>query len=174
MCFQAATAPLPADLGARILPSGHCVSDTRRLLWYYRRDRDGRLIMGGRAPYREDLGAADAVHLRAAVDELYPELEDVPFEYYWSGRVAMTSDSLPHLDELAPRVWAALGYNGRGVGMATLLGRYLALLAQGAKPAEIPYPITSMRPIPGYPFARIVARALVRYYRLRDRWEAPT
>ena len=168
MSFQAATVPLPPALGRAILPGGHCASDTRRLLWYFRRDAAGRLLMGGRAPYREDLGPADAGLVRAAVDRLYPQLREVPFEFHWSGRVAMTRDHLPHLHQLAPGVWAALGYNGRGVGMAPLLGRLLAELVLGAKPADIPFPVTAMRPIPGYPFTRLVARALVRYYRLRD------
>jgi glycine/D-amino acid oxidase-like deaminating enzyme len=170
--FQAATGPLPSALGASILPEGQCASDTRRLLWYYRRDGEGRLVMGGRAPFRENLGPADAVHLRAAVDRLYPQLRQVAFEHYWSGRVAMTRDSIPHLHELAPGVWAGLGFNGRGVGMATLFGRFLAELALGVPPAQIPFPVAPMRPIPGYVFTRSVARALVRYYRLRDRLEA--
>jgi len=170
--FQAATGPLPPEIGARILPEGQCASDTRRLLWYYRRDAEGRLVMGGRAPFRENLGPADAVHLRAAVDRLYPQLRQIPFEHYWAGRVAMTQDSIAHLHELAPGLWAGLGYNGRGVGLATLFGRWLADLAWGTKPSEIPFPVTAMRPIPGYVFTRTVARALVRYYRLRDRLEA--
>jgi glycine/D-amino acid oxidase-like deaminating enzyme len=172
MSLQAATPPLPPALGASILPEGQSASDTRRLLWYYRRDARGRLVMGGRAPFREDLGPDDAVHLRAAVDRLYPQLREVPFEYHWAGRVAMTQDALPHLHELAPGLWAGLGYNGRGVGMATLFGRLLAELALGARPSDIPFPVTAMRPIFGYPFARIVARALVRYYRVRDRLDA--
>lgn len=169
--MQAATDPLPAELGGRILPQGHCASDTRRLLWYYRRDAAGRLLMGGRAPFREILGPADAVNLRAAVDALFPWLREVPFTYHWGGRVAMTKDHLPHLHQLAPGVWSALGYNGRGVGLAPLLGRYLAELIAGKRPADIPFPVTAMRPIFGYPFTRTVARALIRYYRLRDRLE---
>jgi len=172
MSLQAATPPLPPELGAGILPEGQSASDTRRLLWYYRRDAQGRLVMGGRAPFREDLGPADAIHLRAAVDRLYPQLRTVPFEYHWAGRVAMTKDYLPHLNELAPNLWAGLGYNGRGVGLATVFGRLLAELALGARPADVPFPVTAMRPIFGYPFTRVVARALVRYYRVRDRLEA--
>lgn len=171
MSFQAATGPLPPALGGGILREGHCASDTRRLLWYFRRDAAGRLVMGGRAPFREDLGAADAGLVRTAVDRLYPQLRQVPFEYHWAGRVAMTRDYLPHLHQLAPGVWTALGFNGRGVGMAPLMGRLLAELAQGAKPADIPFPVTAMRPILGYPFTRVVARALVRWYRLCDRIE---
>ncbi len=167
----AATPPLPPELGAHILPEGQCASDTRRLLWYFRRDAQGRLLMGGRAPFREDVGPADAVHLREAVDRLYPQLANVPFEFHWAGRVAMTNDFMPHLHQLAPGLWAALGYCGRGVGMGVLLGRFLAELAQGTRPADIPFPVTAMKPIFGYPFTRTVARALVRYYRVRDRVE---
>ncbi len=85
----------------------------------------------------------------------------------------MTKDSVPHLHELAPRLsgpgWATTGAASE---LATLFGRFLAELALGAPPAQIPFPVTPMRPIPGYVFTRTVARALVRYYRLRDRLEA--
>jgi glycine/D-amino acid oxidase-like deaminating enzyme len=170
--FQAATVPLSDALGKDILPEGHAASDTRRLLWYYRRDAHGRLVMGGRAPFREDRGAADAGYVRSAVNRLYPQLSGTPFEFHWSGRVAMTEDHIPHLNRLDDGLWAGLGYNGRGVGMATLFGRYLADLASGVRPEEIPFPVTSMRPILGYPFTRLAARVLTNYYRVRDQLEA--
>jgi glycine/D-amino acid oxidase-like deaminating enzyme len=85
----------------------------------------------------------------------------------------MTQDHVPHLHQLENGLWAAIGFNGRGVGMATLLGRFLAELATGTRPQDIPFPVTSMRPIVGYPFTRMVARALVGYYRIRDQLEAP-
>lgn len=170
--FQAATIPLSAALGKDILPEGHAASDTRRLLWYYRRDAHGRLVMGGRGPFRDDLGTADACHVRAAVDRLYPQLRRTPFEFHWSGRVAMTEDHIPHLHRLDDGLWAALGYNGRGVGLATLLGRYMAELAGGTRPGDIPFPVTAMRPIRGYPFTRLAVRALSSYYRIRDQLEA--
>jgi glycine/D-amino acid oxidase-like deaminating enzyme len=169
--FQAATVPIPEALGKDILPEGHAVSDTRRLLWYFRRDAHGRLVMGGRAPFREDRGAADAGYVRRAVNTLYPQLAGTPFEFHWSGRVAMTQDHIPHLNRLDTGLWAALGYNGRGVGMATLLGRHLAELASGTPAQDIPFPVTSMQPILGYPFTRVAARVLTSYYRFRDQLE---
>lgn len=169
--FQAATVPLPDALGKDILPQGHAASDTRRLLWYYRRDAHGRLVMGGRAPFREDRGAADAGYVRHAVNTLYPQLASTPFEFHWSGRVAMTEDHIPHINRLDNGLWAALGYNGRGVGLATLFGRFLAELASGTPAQDIPYPVTSMRPIFGYPFTRMAARVLTSYYRVRDQLE---
>ncbi len=172
MSYQAATVPIAAALGQSILPEGQAASDTRRLLWYFRRDAHGRLIMGGRGPYRENQGAADDQHVRTAVNRLFPQLRNTPFEFHWAGRVAMTQDHIPHLNQLDRGVWAALGYNGRGVGMATLLGRLLADLACGVAAKDLPFPVTSMRPIVGYPFTRLVARALTNYYRVRDTLEA--
>jgi glycine/D-amino acid oxidase-like deaminating enzyme len=172
MSYQAATVPIPDTLGKSILAEGHAASDTRRLLWYFRRDAHGRLIMGGRAPYREDLGAADDNYVRNAVNRLFPQLRSTPFEFHWAGRVAMTQDHIPHLNQLDKGLWAALGYNGRGVGMATLLGRLLADLASGVPAKDMPFPVTSMHPIVGYPFTRLVARVLVSYYRVRDELEA--
>jgi len=51
--FQIATAPLPDDLAAEILPQGQAVSDSRRILVYYRKTPDGRLMLGGRGRSRE-------------------------------------------------------------------------------------------------------------------------
>ena len=169
--LQATTPPLPDTLGKHILPEGHAASDTRRLLWYYRRDAHGRLIMGGRGPFRDSLVAGDTSRVREAVDTLYPQLKNTPLEFEWSGRVAMTQDHIPHLHRLEDGLWAALGYNGRGVGMATLLGRHMAELAAGARPADIPFPVTSMQPIRGYPFTKVAVRLLSRYYRIRDQLE---
>ena len=45
--------------------------------------------------------------------------------------MAMTPDRYPRLFELAPGVAAALGYSGRGICTATILGRELARWAAG-------------------------------------------
>ena len=49
-----------------------------------------------------------------------------PYEYHWSGLVALTRDHLPRLQEVAPGLLAGFGYNGRGVAMATMRGALLA------------------------------------------------
>ncbi|WP_175936558.1 NAD(P)/FAD-dependent oxidoreductase, partial [Burkholderia cepacia] len=51
--FIVATAPLPDEIGRGILPGGEVASDSRRLLLYFRKDASGRLLMGGRGPFRE-------------------------------------------------------------------------------------------------------------------------
>ena len=41
------------SLRRTILPGGEVLSDTRNIIRYWRLDDDGRLLMGGRGPYRE-------------------------------------------------------------------------------------------------------------------------
>ena len=40
--------------------------------------------------------------------------------------MALTLDHLPKISELGPGMWSGGGYNGRGVAMATAMGRLLA------------------------------------------------
>jgi glycine/D-amino acid oxidase-like deaminating enzyme len=82
--------------------------------------------------------------------------------------VAMTRDHLPHLHELAPGLLAGLGYNGRGVAMATVMGRLLALRALGTPAAELGFPVTPLRPMPFHALSGIGARATIQYLRLVD------
>ena len=80
----------------------------------------------------------------------------------------MTRDHLPHLHELAPGLLAGLGYNGRGVAMATMMGRLLALRALGTPATELGFPVTPLRPIPFHALSGIGARATIQYLRLAD------
>ena len=51
--YQLATKPLSDNIRSNILPDGHVVSDTRRLLAYFRKDPEGRLVLGGRGLFRD-------------------------------------------------------------------------------------------------------------------------
>jgi glycine/D-amino acid oxidase-like deaminating enzyme len=166
--FQVATGPLPAPLRAQILAGGQAASDTRRLLRYFRLDAGGRFVLGARGSYAASPSRhAMRHHYRAAL-EIYPQLRGLPFEYHWGGFVAMTRDSLPHLHELAPGLLAGLGYNGRGVAMATVIGRLLARRALGAEAADLGFPLTPLRPVPLHALSGLGVRATVQYLRLVD------
>src|SRR5712691_11283558 len=166
--FQVATERLPDALRRTVLPEGHVASDTRKLLLYYRCDHHGRLIMGGRGPFREPAGPAAFRHLETVIGLLFPQLKDARCEFYWSGRVALTRDHVPHVHQPAPGLTVFLGYNGRGVAMATTLGTLVArnLVAPADNP--LPLPVTDIRPIPLHALHRIYATAILQSYRLRD------
>jgi glycine/D-amino acid oxidase-like deaminating enzyme len=166
--FQVATAPLPPGARATILPGGQAASDTWQLLRYFRLDASGRLVLGARGTFGAEPGPASCRYHYRAVRELFPQLDGVTFEYHWGGLVAMTRDHLPHLHELAPGLLAGLGYNGRGVAMATLMGRLLAQRALGMSDAELAFPVTPLRPIPFHGGARLAARIAIQYLRTLD------
>lgn len=168
--FQIATAPLDAAALEGVLPGGSVVSDTRRVANYFRIGPGGRLLMGGRGFFGEPRAPRDYDFLREALGWLFPRLSAAPIEYAWAGRVAMTRDHLPHVHQPAPGITAALGYNGRGVALATALGGAIAdHLLDASKP--LPLKLTDIRPLPVHGLHRQYAAAMIRYYRLRDALE---
>jgi len=166
--WQVATAPIPEPARGSILPQGQSASDTWHLLRYFRLDASGRLVLGSRGLFADMPTREGARHLHRAVREIYPQLAGVPFDYHWGGLVAMTRDHLPHLHELGPGLLAGVGYNGRGLAMATLMGRLLAQRALGASAVELGFPVTPVRPIPLHGLSRIGAHAAIQYLRLLD------
>lgn len=170
--YQVATRPLGHNLRGAILPEGHMVSDTRRVLSYFRLDPEGRLVLGGRGGYRDTSEARFFGHVQRALERIYPAAKGEPIEFRWAGKVALTLDHLPHLADLAPGVTAALGFNGRGVAMASAFGRVVAKKLAGTPPEELEMPVRPVRPILFHGLRRPVIAALVRWKRLRDNAEA--
>ena len=166
--FQVATAPIPAALRGTILPEGQAASDTWHLLRYFRLDASGRVVLGSRGTFAQAPQLRDVQYHYHAVQEIYPQLKGIAFDYHWGGLVAMTPDHLPHLHELAPGLLAGLGYNGRGVAMATVMGRLLARRALGAEVTELGFPVTPVLPVPLHSLSRLGARAAIRYLRFVD------
>jgi glycine/D-amino acid oxidase-like deaminating enzyme len=166
--FQVATQPLPDDVRASILPQGQVCSDTRNLLLYFRQDHQGRLLMGGRGPFREPRGPQDWRHLERVMVKMFPQVAGIPFEYRWCGRVAITRDYLPHLHEPAPGVLIDIGCQGRGVGLQTAMGRAMAQYVADGDAGSLPVPLTPIKPFPLYGLRRVYVNAVVTWYRLTD------
>jgi glycine/D-amino acid oxidase-like deaminating enzyme len=166
--FQIATAPLSDNLRKSILPYGQVTSDTRKLLLYFRLDHQGRLLMGGRGPFREPTGEADWAQLARLIERFYPQLQGTPFEYRWCGRVAITRDFLPHLHEPLPGLIVNVGCQGRGVGLETSMGIALAEYCATGRPNALPFPITPVKPIPLHALQQLYVAATVAWYRLSD------
>jgi glycine/D-amino acid oxidase-like deaminating enzyme len=151
----AATEPLSPEVAADILPERSVLYENSNFYAYYRLDAKNRLLMGGRSRIRDTSDPADFRHLTRYALRLYPKLGEVRWTHFWNGQVAITTDHYPHLHEPAPGVHIGLGYNGRGVAMATAMGRLLARRALGAAPAALDMPITSIKPIPLHVFWRV-------------------
>lgn len=132
-----ATEPLPEDVANGILPERNAVSESGGVPSYYRLDEDNRMVFGGRGTFDGRVGDLDTRALRAKAERLYPSLREVKWEFDWGGYVAMTTHHRPMLLRLADGAFSGLGYNGRGVAMATMMGKQLAMAARG-EPPELP------------------------------------
>ncbi|CAM4250798.1 NAD(P)/FAD-dependent oxidoreductase [Bordetella muralis] len=165
---QVATDPLPTQLRSLILQEQQVVSDARRLLHYYRVDAAGRLIIGGRGNQPSRQGVQDYQHIRRALEATFPQLTGVSLPYRWSGRLAMTRDSMPHLHQPAPGITIALGCNGRGVGLTTAIGQAIADHLRLDNGAALPFSVTPIRPIPLHKLHRLYIAVAVQYFKIRD------
>jgi len=166
--FIVATEPLKGAAVDAILPRGETASTSQRLLLYFRKDAQGRMLMGGRGHFADPGGPADFAHLERSLALLFPQLGPLRYEYRWAGRIAVTRDFMPHVHTPAPGITIALGYNGRGIALATSMGRHLAsrLVDPGA---DFPYPVTPIRPIPLHGLQRLYIAGGVALYSLLDR-----
>ncbi len=166
--FIVATEPLAGAAADTILPRGEVCSNSKRLLLYFRRDAEGRLLIGGRGPFRDPREPNDFSHLERALNLMFPQLGQPRIAYRWAGRVAITRDFMPHVHEPAPGLTIALGYNGRGIAMATVMGRLLSERMQGATDAQFGFPVGTISPIPLHGLQRFYIAAGVRYYSMLD------
>jgi len=139
--FQFATAPLDADILETVLPGKHGAWDTHLILSSYRLDQTGRLIVGS---VGQVAGMAYGLHRRWAQRTLawvFPQVKQVPLEYGWHGRIAMTPNHIPRFHILDTNMVMVTSYNGRGIGPGTVFGKLLAEYVLDGNVKNIPLPV---------------------------------
>lgn len=166
--FQVATPVLPEDLQRQILPGRQAVSDSRRIVIYYRKSPDGRMVLGGRGRMSTPRGPKDWAHLEHGLTRIFPALENTPIEKRWFGRVAMTADGLPHIHEPEKGLVTIVGCQGRGVAMMTAIGRHFIDYIMSGDAKALPFPISPVRPIPFHAFRQVGVAATIAWYRMLD------
>ena len=166
----AVTEPLSDEALACILPDGQPLTDTRRLYSGVRKfgrrlhvSIDGASFAPG--------GSDPQLMVRKRLGELYPWLPTPRVTESWSGWIALTTDQYPHIHALADRVFAGIGCNGRGLAVASLLGRDLAHLARESD-ADTMFPVTPLRSLPLHDAAALVVATVASAKRWLDRIDA--
>jgi gamma-glutamylputrescine oxidase len=162
-----ATEKLSPNLAGSLMPTGRTYTETKRMMRWFRKV-DDRVIFGGRGAFgkQDSESAFDA--LRKAMVGIFPELADIPLAFKWSGLVAMTLDSVPHVGRLDDRTFYSVGYNGAGVAMSSLMGRYLAALVRGEKVDLGLLDAGRLKTIPCYAFREPAVRAVAGWYQFLD------
>jgi putative aminophosphonate oxidoreductase len=135
-----ATAPISARLKSIGWTDGMSVSDSRRLVNYYRTTTDGRIVFGkggGSLAFGGRVGAAfeglspRALEVQQQFHMIYPMLHDIEADVSWRGPIDYSLTGLPffaHIDKRSHIIVGA-GFSGNGVGPAFVAGRILASMA---------------------------------------------
>lgn len=163
------TNPIGPNRAREVLPGRRMVADTKHIMNWYRMLPDNRMIFGGRGDItgRNDDPSVYA-KLERQLAETFPAIADVGVGYRWSGKIAVTRDDFPHIGRLSPRVAYAMGYGGRGVALANLLGKYLAQLVQGKTVDAGPMSANAFDPIPFHAFRVPGMQIVARWYQYLD------
>jgi taurine dehydrogenase large subunit len=148
------------------------LSDTRTLLYYFRRLPDDRIMLGGKGPVQPspEAMARHRKQLLEVIKRKFPFMQGPRAEYFWGGWVALTRDSVPHVGRCAddPSIHYALGYIGSGVSFSVQAGcRMAEAIATGS--LDQPPPVCA--PLGRFPFAvfrRVGQWAMMRYHAARD------
>ena len=114
--YMIATDPLPKALMDKLLPTDRVVSDTCKVVYYYRPSPDrSRILFGGRVSAAETNPAISGPKLHHDMCRIFPELADYGYTHSWTGTVAFTFDTHAHLGQHTG-IHYAMGYCGSGIG----------------------------------------------------------
>jgi sarcosine oxidase len=167
----AVTEPLPGETLARILPGGQPLTDTRRLYSGVRKFGQSLHVSIDGASFAPG-GAKAQQAVEKRLKELFPWMPPPRVAESWSGWIALTTDQYPRIHNLAKGVSSGIGCNGRGLAVASLIGRDLADLALGGSENATVIPVAPLRPFPLHDAAAVVVAATVSAKRWLDRMDA--
>ena len=120
-----ATDEIEPALMQKLFPNKRIVSDSRKIVYYYRPSPDyKRVLFGGRVSANETDPSVSGPKLHKDLSRIFPELIDTKVTHSWLGTVAYTFDELPHTGSYNG-IYYAMGYCGSGVSMASYLGMRL-------------------------------------------------
>ena len=88
--YMIATAPLSPNLMATLMPKRRMLSDSNRLLCYFRPSPDNtRVLFGGRPAYTDIGPKRAAERLSRYMTRIFPELHGVELSHSWFGYIGL-------------------------------------------------------------------------------------
>jgi glycine/D-amino acid oxidase-like deaminating enzyme len=164
-----ATEELDPVMVKELFPTNRIVSDTCKVIYYYRTSPDRkRILFGGRVSAMETNPLVSGPKLLKDMFRIFPQLKGTKISHSWTGTVAYTFDEMAHIGQ-CKGIYFSMGYCGSGVSMASYLGMRLGQKVLGnpeGKTAfdDLPFPT---RPLyNGKPW---FLPAVVSWYRMQDR-----
>lgn len=150
------------------------VSDTRRLVFYYRLLPDGRFLFGARGGIKDEKEQNKKGYdwLTSRMIDMFPNMRGVDIDYFWRGWVCLSRDKNPHLGTTDdPTVHYSIAYIGNGVALSSYFGRLAAGRIAG-RPHEPNISLLNT-PLPRFEFPSLreaSLKAAYAYYGVKDRF----
>ncbi|MBS0245468.1 MAG: FAD-binding oxidoreductase [Proteobacteria bacterium] len=167
--YVIATEMLDRALVDELIPKNRIVSDTRKVVYYYRASPDRRRILfGGRVSLSETDPLQSGPKLHADMVDIFPQLASTKISHSWCGFIAYTFDELMHIGR-REGLYYAMGYCGSGVGMASYLGMRLGQKVLGLDEGRTAFDDLPFQTRPFYTGNPWFLAPSVLYYRWRDR-----
>lgn len=167
--YMIATEELSTEVIDTLIPRDRIVSDTRRVVYYYRASPDRkRILFGGRVSHAETDPRQSGPLLRAELVRLFPQIADVRVSHSWMGFVGYTFDTLAHTGS-KDGLHYAMGYCGSGVGMASYLGMRSGQRVLGLSEGETGIAKATFQTRPLYTGKPWFLAPTVGAYKIRDR-----
>lgn len=166
--YMIATEPLPSALMDKLFPKNRVVSDTCKVIYYYRPSPDRtRILFGGRVSADETNPQISGPKLKADMCRIFPELASYDYTHSWTGTVAFSFDKLAHMGA-HQGIHYAMGYCGSGIGMASYLGMRLGQQLIGDPAGATAFDDLTFQTRPLYTGKPWFLPAVVGWYRWRD------
>jgi glycine/D-amino acid oxidase-like deaminating enzyme len=163
----------PQQLAACHFLTSNVIMDTRALKYYYRKLPDNRILFGGRGAITGK-GAEDpyfSQRLLAVLKTNFPALENIKYDYSWSGWLSMALDDLPHIYQNEQNnVFYSMGYCGSGVSFSVQAGKRLAQKVAGQQTPNLPLYQKALPKFPFAPFRRVGQWGYFQYGKVKDNW----
>ena len=164
-----ATEELDPVMVKELFPTNRIVSDTCKVIYYYRTSPDRkRILFGGRVSATETNPLISGPKLLKDMFRIFPQLKGTKISHSWTGTVAYTFDEMAHTGQYNG-IYYSMGYCGSGVSMASYLGMRLGQKVLGIQEGKTAFDDLPFPTRPLYYGRPWFLPAVVSWYRMQDR-----
>ena len=161
---------LAEDLVNELIPRDRVITDSRKLVVYYRASPDRkRILFGGRVSLNETDPDKCAKPLHKKLTQIFPQLAKIKVSHSWMGFVGFTFDHMPHTGD-KEGLHYAMGYCGSGVCLSSYFGTKLGQRLAGLSQGNTVFTDITFQTRPFYKGNPWFLAPSILYFQLRDRF----
>tara|TARA_Y100000758_G_scaffold19910_1_gene13823 strand:+ start:180 stop:1478 length:1299 start_codon:yes stop_codon:yes gene_type:complete len=161
---------LAEDLVNELIPRDRVITDSRKLVVYYRASPDRkRILFGGRVSLNETDPDKCAKPLHKKLTQIFPQLAKIKVSHSWMGFVGFTFDHMPHTGD-KEGVHYAMGYCGSGICLSSYFGTKLGQRLAGLPQGNTIFTDINFQTRPFYKGNPWFLAPSILYFQLRDRF----